>query len=836
MSLTSDEKLLRLIKYLPMMIIGLFVTVIISVVLNENRHSLKDSISTLRSTFYHDQKELLQYRISNILQQIEFEKQSTESILKNNIQERVGDALSVAYSIYQQNPSLDEASLTKMIIDALRDVRFNNGRGYFFIYKLDGTNVMHPILPHIQGTSLWDLTDVRGSYVIRDLSNLAQAQGQAFHRWWWSKPEKLEQEFDKIGYVALFKPLGWFIGTGEYVVDVEQDIQERLIERISDYKYGEGGYVYVLNGQGTLLSHPSSTMVNTERLNMRDNNGTFYVQEIIETAKSGGGYVEYQASYTPNGISQADKLSYVSYIPAWDWIIGTGIYTQRVEAFLNERQANLEQKNTNELSKIIGVGLTASILLAVISLFIGHLVGQRFVRFQKQINADFDELKATKDKLQYQALHDELTALPNRTYLLDFIDQAKTKSLFSGKSLAVMFVDIDDFKKVNDAFGHSIGDQLLAMVSERFQTLLDDHSIVARFGGDEFVFCFSEIDSVLEAEQKGLEICNAFSDVFQINNKVVNSTCSIGVSIFPQDASNAEDLIAKADTALYTSKALKKGHVLFYDESINKQVQYELALENELRGALEREELYMLYQPQIHLNSERLVSVEALIRWNSPRLGQVSPVELIRKAEEIGLISKVGEFVIRRSCEQLIYNFPNHPEAITLSINVSPNQLLEGDFAETLTAIVDEYGIDHRRITIEITENVLINDIELVTPILKKVREQGFAIALDDFGTGFSSLSYLCNLPITEIKIDRSFVDKMLSNQQSDGLIKAIVAIGKSHSLKVVAEGIESPEQHQRLHQYQCNLGQGYLFSKPIQIEQLVEFHKQNSARIEYES
>ncbi|WP_238322285.1 cache domain-containing protein [Vibrio mexicanus] len=314
MTLSSDEKLLRQIKYLPMAIIGIFVVLIIAVMLNENRISLEEDISSLKQNFYSEEKKSIQYRITNIVEQIEYERQSTEEILRASVKERVEDAIAIAQNIYDNNPTLSQEQVAKVITDALRGIRFNQGRGYFFIYKLDGTNVMHPILKNIEGEMLWDLQDTRGSFVIRDLSKLAQHKGSAFHRWWWSKPGYLEQEFDKIGYVSHFEPLDWFIGTGEYVVDVEQDIQEKLLKRISDYRYGDGGYVYIMNSKGALLSHPNPALIDVERLDARDSSGKLYVKEIVTTANEGGGFLEYYSSYTPPGLSSSHKLSYVTYL------------------------------------------------------------------------------------------------------------------------------------------------------------------------------------------------------------------------------------------------------------------------------------------------------------------------------------------------------------------------------------------------------------------------------------------------------------------------------------------------------------------------------------------
>ncbi|MEF1290998.1 bifunctional diguanylate cyclase/phosphodiesterase, partial [Vibrio sp. M260118] len=752
-TLSSDKKLPLFIQYLPLVLMAIFIVIVITILINQNQLSLEKDISSLRDNFYTSERKRIQNRVVNVVDQIESEKQRTEAFLKQDVKQRVNEALSIADNLYQSHQGQSSSLVKQVILDAIRPIRFNQGRGYYFIYQLNGVNVMHPILTHIQGKNLWDLQDVRGSYVIRDLSNLARANNQAYHRWWWSKPEALNSEFDKIGYVAHFKPFDWFIGTGEYVVDVEQDIQRRLIDRISHYQYEDEGYIFIMNSKGALISHPNQSLIGVERLDALDKSGKKYIQEIVDTAKSGGGFVRYHSIYTPQGSVDSYKLSYVTYLPDWDWVIGSGVYLKPVEDFLSQREAQITAGNQRELEQVIIASLFGSLALGLLSLMIGKAVGKRFHRLQKQISSDFQQLESAKDQLQYQALHDSLTTLPNRVYLIDFIKQAIEQSSKDNRVTAIMFVDLDDFKKVNDAFGHSIGDKLLTKVGLQFEQLLNDNQLVARFGGDEFVFCFPNLDSVLEAEQIAANIRAVFQDEIEVEGKVISSNCSIGVSLYPQDGLNPEELIAKADTALYTSKARRKGKVLFFDESINKRVQYELTLEKQLRCAIKNNELYMVFQPQIELSSGKLKSVEALLRWHNPKLGHVSPIELIRKAEEIGLIHEIGQFVIRTSCQMMVNAFPNGDEAIGLSINISPSQLMAKDFPNLLSTIIDEQQIDRQRITVEITENVLIDDLEIVTPILNNLRDNGFTISLDDFGTGFSSLSYLCNLPINEIKI-----------------------------------------------------------------------------------
>ena len=272
---------------------------------------------------------------------------------------------------------------------------------------------------------------------------------------------------------------------------------------------------------------------------------------------------------------------------------------------------------------------------------------------------------------------------------------------------------------------------------------------------------------------------------------------------------------------LYKSKARQKGDVLFFDSKINQQVQYVFLLERELRGAVERGELSVVYQPQIDAKSGKLYGVESLLRWHNPQLGHVSPLEFISLAEEIGLINQLGEFVLERSCEEISQHFPDSD--LMLSINISPMQLTNEMFVPQLLAAIARHNLTSKRITLEITENVLINDLPKVTPIITQLKELGFTISLDDFGTGYSSLSYLSNLSLDELKIDRVFIDKMLTSEQSDSLVKAIMAIAQSANMRVVAEGVETLAQKEVLINYGCDILQGYLIEKPIAAELLVE-------------
>lgn len=316
-----------------------------------------------------------------------------------------------------------------------------------------------------------------------------------------------------------------------------------------------------------------------------------------------------------------------------------------------------------------------------------------------------------------------------------------------------MFVDLDDFKKINDRFGHEVGDILLQSISHKFSNLLEHDDIVSRFGGDEFVFCFPSLNSKSEAENKLRDVQSVFNQNFDINGKSITTSCSVGITMYPDDADNSLDLISKADIVLYKSKEKHKGGALFFDQSIDEQVNYEFSLEEELRAALDNNEITVVYQPQIDIKTGLLCGVEALSRWHNKKLGSISPVDFIAVAEEIGVIHAIGDFVLQKACED----------------------------------------------------------------------------SLDDFGTGYSSLSYLNILPITEIKIDRSFINGLFINEQSETLVKAIIAIGASCQMTVVAEGVEDKAQLDKLIEYQCDLVQGYYFDKPLPIKTLCSKYLKSS-------
>ncbi len=821
MTQLNDRKLLNIIRYAPVVLISIFAVVVNIILIQNNRIESAEKVEFIRQNLIEQQKQIVQEQIKQVASQIERQKQLTEKTLQQQLRSRVNEAYSITANIYANHLDKPKSEVTSMITEALRPIRFNDGRGYLYIYDKNGVSVMHGLLPNLEGNSLRNVRDVRGVLIVQEhIAKIDAAGGEAFYRWWFKRPDSdPEKEFEKIGFGKYFAPLEWYIGTGDYVVDVELDIQKQVLEWLDQWRYGENDYVFAIDRNQKIISHPESSMkgqlINEELASQ--------LSDFLASPDMTGRFTSYMASYMPGSATGGEKISYMQFIEGWDWIIGTGFYVERFEAYLAKNVKALEESNREELKLVSLASIISTLIIVGLSLRLGSVIADRFNRFQDRINKDFNELTQVRDKLRYLAEHDALTELPNRLVLTGLIHTGIDYAHKNDRCGAVMLLDLDDFKKINDLHGHSSGDRLLSIISRKFETLLGPHDTVSRFGGDEFIFCFPDLADQNEARQKVEQIRHVFSDKFIIDGKVMTTDCSIGVSMFPNDDNEPEALIRKADIVLYKSKALKKGHSMFYNHDINEEIQMDYMVEEALQTALKNNEISVLYQPQINVKNGQPYGVEALARWTSAKLGVISPAKFITVAEEIGLIYDIGLFVFRKACEDIHSVSPNGNGALCVSINISPKQLMEWDFTKALIDIVDDIGIDVNRITLEITENVLLEDLDTVSERLNEMRGHGFGVSLDDFGTGYSSLSYLNHLPITEIKIDRSFVDKMLYSSQTTTLVKSIIAIGVSSQMTVVAEGVETGEQMKALAGYGCDVVQGYHFDPPLAIEVLKE-------------
>lgn len=437
--------------------------------------------------------------------------------------------------------------------------------------------------------------------------------------------------------------------------------------------------------------------------------------------------------------------------------------------------------------------------------------------------ADVTDTIELTQQVAHQASHDALTKLPNRGLLLVRFDEMAIETQKAGSVLSVFFVTLDNFKKINDALGHRAGDILLRMVSWRMYEVIRGDDIVARWGGDEFVLLFDYLQKEDTAPQMAQKILKIIKQPFELDGQEVFVTASIGISFFPQDGERSEEVLEKAGTAMYRVKHEGGNSFGFYSaESSVVWTRDRLAYEKELRVALDNDELQVLYQPIVDVSQRRIVRMEALIRWQHPIRGFLSPSDFIPLAEDAGLIEQLGEYVLRTACS-VAYQLSQAGHAINVSVNVNPRQLLSGHFMQTVSQALRDTGLPASTLILEITESAIVSDMAHAAEILKQIKTLGVSIALDDFGTGFSSLTLLRELPIDIIKIDKSFVRTLDENINDLTITQAIIGLGKNLGLSIIAEGVETAQQAQILVDHQCYVHQGYYFSRPITHEAVLE-------------
>ena len=436
------------------------------------------------------------------------------------------------------------------------------------------------------------------------------------------------------------------------------------------------------------------------------------------------------------------------------------------------------------------------------------------------------ERKRNEKRLVHQAYHDPLTALPNRSRFIDLAQQA-LESRGPGK-VAVLFIDLDNFKVINDSLGHILGDRLLGHVAQRLRTGLDARHTLARLGGDEFAVLIDGLARDGECDEAAAAVRHSLASPFVIDGQEVFVGASVGVAVAEPEDRLPTDLLRKADMALYEAKAHGKGQYAVFDPQLDAQSMRRLELGRDLRRAVERREFVLHYQPIVDLVTGQAVAFEALVRWEHPERGLVAPAEFIPLAEETGLIIPLGEWVLREACQQMKRWIDLCPscELRRMAVNLSARQFLQPGLADTVVDALRQAGLQPSHLQLEITENVMMSDAETTQALLQSLRQQGIRFALDDFGTGYSSLSYLKRFPLDTLKIDRSFVDGLGRDPQSLAIVRAVIALGSALGLQITGEGVETTEQGDWLRELGCQTGQGYLFARPMAPDAIAAYLK----------
>jgi diguanylate cyclase (GGDEF)-like protein len=439
------------------------------------------------------------------------------------------------------------------------------------------------------------------------------------------------------------------------------------------------------------------------------------------------------------------------------------------------------------------------------------------------------EIQNNQDLLKHQAYHDSLTALPNRINIMNTIQHALALAKRHQQKCAILFIDLDDFKKINDTAGHSEGDRFLIEVSKRLQAILRESDTLGRLGGDEFIIILENIASSTQITKIYNRALKSLSTPFIVDGNPYVVSCSIGISNFPQDGKTAEELIRKADLAMYQAKKLGKNRFHYFDESLERLAIHRVKTEESLREAIKNNEFVLYYQPkiQINLQQEKLVGVEALIRWKKEDGSLVYPDNFIPIAEKCGLIKSLTKWVITEACKQLKLWKNTSLANIPISVNISAIDIADHRFVESTLSILETYDTPGHLINLELTESVFFDDINTVNFKLEELHRNNITISLDDFGTGYSSLSYIQELQIDFLKIDKSFIFGMSKNKKSLAIVKSIIDMGNNLGLTVIAEGVETLEDKETLIKANCHIAQGYLYSRPIEASKLEEFYRQ---------
>lgn len=485
---------------------------------------------------------------------------------------------------------------------------------------------------------------------------------------------------------------------------------------------------------------------------------------------------------------------------------------------LNQAIEKMKQvkKGISEISEYRILRLDGTVIYTDMMAFLTTYEGEEATQV---IVRDISKRKKAEEQVQLLAYYDSLTGMANRNLLYEHLNETVTRSEKIGQSFAVMFLDLDRFKMINDTYGHSFGDLLLQKVATRLKNSIGEEGNIFRYGGDEFIIVLKtgKRSRVSEIAEK---IIFTLASPFVINDRQMFISTSIGISVYPKDGDNVEAIIQNSDIAMYNAKENGKNNYQYYTSSLNLSNQRRMELETGLRNAINNNELSLHYQPQVNLVSNQIIGLEALVRWQHPKYGFISPAEFIPLAEETGLIFSIGKWVLKTACTQCKQWIDFGLPIESVSVNVSPLQFREKNFVSSVNQILEESDLPPRYLELEITESVTSN-VNQALSIMKEIKELGVRFAIDDFGTGYSSLNYLRHFPIHKLKIDKSFIDEINQHKDGEEIVKTIIELGNRLRFQVIAEGVEDEQQLSFLKENNCYLAQGYFFSKPLPAEEI---------------
>lgn len=912
----------------------------------KNEQEQHNSFERIEQVLTRQQKERLTGEMRSAVDYLDFTRSRTEGVLRRSLVEQVDLAMQIAQAIHErESPHRTPAQVQKLIVEALRPVRFFDGRGYIFIDSMQGRFVLLPTAPQYEGRAGIDNQDDTGAYVMRGLINAAYVpQGQGFFRYRWYRPDAPQTMTDKLAYVRHFAPYDWLIGTGDYLYEWENRQQQEAKQRLRALHFGDTGSVGVIDRDGRSILSPSNAALEGLLPAQMPALEQRALEKFRATAQAGGGFVEYE---WPRPGARANeppgrKTALISTYAPWGWLLVTTMFNDELHSTLRAETQAHEQGSTQKrvelalmLAGALALGLAGSfgfsrwsrrlfsgyhcelqtaqekLRIAAIAfesqegIFVtdargkilnvnrsftaitgysadeaigqtpslmrsGHHGPEFYAAMRSAIASaggwsgeiwnrrkdgsifpewltitavktevgevthyvstltDITQRKAAEEEIRHLAFYDPLTRLPNRRLLLDRLQQALLTSQRTQHHGALMFIDLDNFKLVNDSLGHDQGDLLLQEMGRRLVTTVRESDTVARLGGDEFMVVLEDLSmqapkAARQAEEVAEKILQALAAPVTLAKQEVKTSCSVGVVLFAnEEAVRPEDLMKHADLAMYQAKESGRNAVRFFDPEMHDAVVKRLALERDLRTGLQEGQLRLYYQAQVGGHG-KIVGAEGLVRWLHPLRGMIPPAEFIPLAEDSGLILPLGQWVLHTACEQLACWAQEPGRAqLTLAVNVSSRQLRQKNFVDQVLQTLVQTGAPPHRLKLELTESLLLDNPGDAITKMSALKAHGVGFSLDDFGTGYSSLAYLRQLPLSQIKIDQSFVHDLCTDPRAMAIVRTIVTLADSLGLNVIAEGVETQEQREHLVRNGCHTCQGYLYGRPVPVEELM--------------
>ncbi|GAB4087617.1 bifunctional diguanylate cyclase/phosphodiesterase [Hydrogenophaga soli] len=942
MPFLRDEAKLPRLHLVGSVLVVLAVTLTLAVFFSwQSAREQAASLDRIDQAISTQQRSRLDAEMTSALGYLAFTRSRTDAILRRALVERVDSAVQMMEAIHaRESDRKPVAEVQRSILEALRPMRFFDGRGYYFVDGMDGRFLLLPTAPKFEGKDGINNRDDTGHFIMKGLIDAArQPVGEGFSRYRWYRPDQPTVMADKLAYVRHFAPYNWLVGTGDYNHEWEEMQKKEAMARLRALQFGQSGRVGVMDMHGRLLHSPSEPAL--EGREMADMPA--YAHEVMARAKAlaegGGGFMAYQWPHPKTG-QMAPKTALVRAFEPWGWVLLVTMFDDELrETVAQQRQ--LQAQGSQERNFQTSLAVLLALCLGVLSswafsiwlhrliegyraerqkteadlriaatafdaqegIFVtdaqnhilrvnpsfthitgfsaeeavgqrpsllssgrhdaaffqamhdslrehGHWAGEIWNRrkngevFPEWLTitavksrsgdvthyvstlTDITQRKAAEDEIRNLAFFDPLTQLPNRRLLMDRLQRALTSAQRGGHRGAVMFIDLDNFKLVNDTLGHDKGDELLQEVASRLLSVLREGDTVARLGGDEFVVMLEDLtprsdEAAAHCRRLGEKILAEISKSYLLAGQTIVGSCSIGVTLFGEKTCTADELMKQADLAMYKAKAEGRNAMRFFDPAMQASVMAHMALDKDLRQAMALNQLMLLYQPQFN-RAGRMVGAEALIRWQHPQRGMVSPSEFIPLAEDTGLIVPMGQWVLESACEALAQWAGQAATAdLFLSVNVSGRQLRQPDFVQQILNVLAVTQAPAHRLKLELTESLLLDNKDDTIAKMSALKAHGVGFSLDDFGTGYSSLAYLKRLPLDQLKIDQSFVHDVATDDKDAAIVRTVVALAESLGLNVIAEGVETSEQRDCLATHGCLHYQGYLYGKPCALGEL---------------